>query len=63
MKQRKAKPYIIIPVLALVLILVNYFYNFRIGSYLHPDETAYTMSELTHMVTAQINAAKEKERY
>lgn len=60
MKQRKAKPHIIIPVLALVLILVNYFYNFRIGSYLHPDETAYTMSELTQMVTEQINAGKEQ---
>ena len=47
MKQKKGKMHIILPVLVVAVILVFYFFNFRIGSYLHPDETAYSMEELT----------------
>lgn len=50
--------HIILPVLVVAVILVFYFFNFRIGSYLHPDETAYSMEELTQLVTEQINDGK-----
>ena len=58
MKQKKGKMHIILPVLVVAVILVFYFFNFRIGSYLHPDETAYSMEELTQLVTEQINDGK-----
>ena len=58
MKQKKGKMHIILPVLVVAVILVFYFFNFRIGSYLHPDETAYSMEELTQEVTEQINDGK-----
>ena len=58
MEQKKGKMHIILPVLVVAVILVFYFFNFRIGSYLHPDETAYSMEELTQLVTEQINDGK-----
>jgi transglutaminase-like putative cysteine protease len=58
MKQKKGKMHIILPVLVVAVILVFYFFNFHIGSYLHPDETAYSMEELTQLVTEQINDGK-----
>ena len=33
MKQKKGKMHIILPVLVVAVILVFYFFNFRIGSY------------------------------
>ena len=59
MEQKKGKMHIILPVLVVAVILVFYFFNFRIGSYLHPDETAYSMEELTQLVTEQINDGKK----
>ena len=35
MEQKKGKMHIILPVLVVAVILVFYFFNFRIGSYLH----------------------------
>ncbi len=59
MEQKRGKVHIWIPVLAVIIILVFYFFNFRIGSYLHPDQTAYDMPELTQMVTNQIDSGKK----
>lgn len=60
MQQKKGKQYIIFPVLIVVIVLIFYFFNFQIGAYLHPDETAYSMEELTQLVTGQIDAGKER---
>lgn len=60
MGKQRGKQHIIIPVLVAAVILIFYFFNFRIGAYLHPDETAYNMEDLTQMVTEQINEGKQR---
>ena len=59
MNPKKGKLHIVIPILVIAVIITYYFFNFRIGSHLHPEETAYSMEELTRMVSEQINAGKE----
>lgn len=54
------KVFIFVPILVLVAILIAYFYGWNIGAYLHPDRTAYSMSELTAMVNDDIDSGKEK---
>ncbi len=58
MASKKGKAHIVVPVFVIALIILYYFFNFRIGSYLHPDETAHNMPELTQLVTDQINDGK-----
>lgn len=63
MNQKNGKLHIIIPLLIVGIVLVAYFFNFRIGAYLHPDETAYSTAELAQMVTKQINEGKTQGNF
>lgn len=59
MRERQGKVHVWIPVLAVAVILIFYFFNFRIGAYLHPDQAAHDMAELTQKVTEQIDSGEK----
>lgn len=63
MNQKREKVHVVIPIAVVMVIVIYYFFNFKIGSSLHPDETAHDMAELTAMVTEQIDAGKERGKF
>lgn len=59
MEKKQGNMFIAVPILAVAVIVVFYFFNFKISSMLHPDQTAYDMETLTQKVTQQIDAGEK----
>lgn len=55
MERKNGKIFVAVPIMVLIIILIYYFFNFQIGSALHPDATAHDMAELNALVLEQID--------
>ena len=57
-EKKKNEITIFLVILILSAVAVSYFYGWDIGAKLHPDQTAYSLVELTKLVNEQIEAGK-----
>lgn len=60
MKREKNGITVFLVILIVAVIFISYFWGWDIGAKLHPDQTAYSLIELTQLVNEQINSGKEQ---
>lgn len=56
----KGKVFWIVPIIVVAVILIAYFYGWRIGSYINKDRTAYNVMEFATLINEDIDSGKEK---
>ena len=60
MRKKDNKAIYIVPIIILLAILIAYFYGWQIAAKIHPESTAYNISDLAVLVNEQLQDGKEK---